>query len=194
MALTRAFLRGLGLEDDKIGAIIEAHAETVDGLKAANKSDAAELQREIDDLKGKLETSGTSAGEWESKYNDLQAEFTNYKDDLQAKATKTAKENAYRALLKSAGVADKRIDTIIKVTDFDSVKLDKDGAIKDADTLTDNIKTEWADFIAIEQTQGAGVADPPAGTGGKMSKAEIMAIKDTTKRQQAIADNIDLFR
>ena len=33
MALTRAFLKGLGLTDDQMSAIIEAHTDTVDGIK-----------------------------------------------------------------------------------------------------------------------------------------------------------------
>ena len=34
MALKRSFLKGMGLTDEQCDSIIEAHAETVDGLKA----------------------------------------------------------------------------------------------------------------------------------------------------------------
>ena len=34
MALTRKMLKAMGIEDDKIDQIIEAHTETVDGLKS----------------------------------------------------------------------------------------------------------------------------------------------------------------
>ena len=34
MALTRSFLKALGIEEEKIGEIINAHSETVSGLKA----------------------------------------------------------------------------------------------------------------------------------------------------------------
>ncbi len=33
MALTRKFLAALGIEDDKVDEIIQAHTETVNGLK-----------------------------------------------------------------------------------------------------------------------------------------------------------------
>jgi hypothetical protein len=33
MALTRKMLKAMGIEEEKIEQIIEAHAETVDGLK-----------------------------------------------------------------------------------------------------------------------------------------------------------------
>lgn len=57
MALTRKFLKALGIEDDKIEQIVEAHAETVDALKderdsyKAKAEEAAETQKELDTMK-----------------------------------------------------------------------------------------------------------------------------------------------
>ena len=34
MSLTRSFLKGMGLTEEQVGAIIDAHTETVNGLKA----------------------------------------------------------------------------------------------------------------------------------------------------------------
>ena len=56
MALTRKYLRALGIEDDKIEEIISAHLETVNPLKderdsykdKAEKTD--ELQKQVDEL------------------------------------------------------------------------------------------------------------------------------------------------
>lgn len=53
MSLTRKMLKAMGIEEEKIEQIIEAHTETVDALKAY-KEDADKLknvQRELDDLK-----------------------------------------------------------------------------------------------------------------------------------------------
>ena len=61
MALTRKLLRSMGIEDDKIDQIIEAHGETVSALKDERDQyrDAAEalpgVQKELDDLKAKPE-------------------------------------------------------------------------------------------------------------------------------------------
>ena len=38
MALTRKMLKAMGIEEDKIEQIIEAHSETVDSLKADRDS------------------------------------------------------------------------------------------------------------------------------------------------------------
>ena len=57
MALTRKLLKGMGLTDEQVDTIIEAHTDTVDGLKEqvkTYKADAEKLpnvQKELDDLK-----------------------------------------------------------------------------------------------------------------------------------------------
>ena len=97
-------------------------------------------------------------------------------------------------MLKDAGVSEKRIDSIIRVTDLNKVELDDEGKIKDSGELAKSIKDEWSDFIVTESKQGANVSNPPANTGGnKMSKDEIMAIKDTSARQKAMLEKKELF-
>lgn len=57
MSITRKLLKGMGLTEEQVDTIIEAHTETVDGLKAdvsRYKADAGKLagvQKELDDLK-----------------------------------------------------------------------------------------------------------------------------------------------
>ena len=62
----------------------------------------------------------------------------------------TAKEAAYREILKAAGVSEKRIDSVIRVSDIDGIELGEDGKVKDAEKLTNSVKSEWADFIVTE--------------------------------------------
>ena len=154
MALTRKFLTALGIEEDKADEIIKAHTETVDALKEqaeASKTDAAEvekLKKKVEELKKDLADADKS--DWEEKYNKLKTEYDDYKTDVENKATHSAKEAAYKQLLIDAGISEKRIATILRVSDIDGVELDKDGNIKAADKLTDSIKEEWADFIVTE--------------------------------------------
>ena len=195
MALTRNFLKGMGLTDEQVSSIIEAHTETVDGLKnqiAALKADADKLpgiQKQLDDLKA------NNGDDWKTKCEAAQTELANFKASVAKKEEHGAKEAAYRALLKKAGIADKRIDSVIKVSDIDGIKLGKDGEIAEADKLEDKLRTEWADFIPTTQVSGAKPANPPANVGGNTAtKADILKIKDAAERQKAIADNINLFR
>lgn len=198
MALTRKMLKAMSIEDEKIDQIIEAHTETVNGLKEERdnlKADAEKLeavQKELNKLK---EDTAKDDGKnsWKVKYDAMKEEFDEYKAEVEAKATKATKEEAFRALLKEVGVAEKRINSVVKVSDIDAIELDKDGNIKDADKLKDSVKEEWNDFIQTEQTKGADTSNPPQNNGGKKTREEILAIKDTAERQAAMAENHELF-
>lgn len=194
MALTRKSLKAMGLTDEQVDSIIEMHTETVDGLKAY-KADAEKLpgvQKELDDLKKQVAENKDDG--WKDKHDAVKKEFDDYKAAQTAKDTKAAKEAAYRALLKEAGVAERRIDAVLRVTDLDKIELE-DGKIKGADDVKNTIKTEWAEFIPVAGQAGADMAKPPANTGSTttMTKDQIMAIKDPAERQAAIAENHQLF-
>jgi hypothetical protein len=192
MAITKSFLKGLSLTDEQIEAIFEAHGETVNGLKDKIKSVEAEKQKEVDELTEKLESNNTNSTEWEKKYNSLAEEFDTYKADQDKKATISAKTTAYKSLLREAGISDKRMDSIMRVTDLEGITLNKDGSIRDSEKLSETIKEEWADFIVSTNVAGANVPTPPTGK-TSMTKAEIFAIKDTKARQKAIEENMELF-
>lgn len=198
MALTRKFLTAMGIDEEKIDEIITAHTDTVNALKEQRdgyKEDAEklpEIEKELNDLKEQHKDDGENP--FEVKYNALKEEFNDYKKEVAAKETKAAKKTAYKALLKEAGINEKRIDSVLKVTDIDKIELDDEGNIKDSETLKNNIKTEWADFIVQTSTQGANTATPPANNGkATMTKEQIYAIKDTAARQKAMAENKELF-
>lgn len=196
MALTRKYLKAMGIEDEKIDQIIDAHTETVDGLKAdiaKYKTDAEKLngvQEELDALKAKGDDG------YREKYEKEHSDFEAYKSDVAKKETHTAKEKAYRELLRGAGVKDKFIDTVIRAEQsaIDALEL-TDGKIAEPEKLTAEIKETWADFVAVTQTTAAGAANPPNNNGGSsMTKEQIMAIKDPVERQGKIAENISLFQ
>lgn len=201
MAFTRRFLSALGIEADKVDEIINAHIEVVDGLKEERdnfKKDAeklADVEKELTKAKEKLAKNGEGETVAKEDYDKLKQEYDDYKADITAKNTRTEKENAFRELLKSVGVSEKRFNAIIKVSDIDGLELDKDGKIKDAEKHTENVKSEWADFIETTTTKGANTANPPAnnGKGTGKTKEEILAIKDGAVRRQEMLNNPHLF-
>ena len=195
MAFTRKMLKAMGIEEEKIDQIIEAHVEVVNSLKderddyrdKAEKFDAT--NKELKELKA-----NNDGDSWKEKYDKLQSDFETYKEEQEAEKTKQAVTNAYKEILKKTGVSEKRIDSILKITDLSEISLNKDGSIKNTDKITESIKEEWSDFIVKEGTEGAKVENPPKNTGGtKMTKDEIFKIKDAGERQRAIADNHELF-
>lgn len=196
MALTRKLLKSMGIDDEKIDQIIDAHTEVTEALKEARdgyKVDAeklADVQKELDDLKAKGDDGYKEKYEAEKKAHD------ELKTAIENEKAFTAKENAYRELLKSAGVKEKFIDTIIRAEKsvIADLKLGDDGKIDGADTLTANAKQSWGDFIATSIVQTAGVENPPANIGGSAkTREQIMAIKDPVARQAEMAKNPGLF-
>ena len=201
MAFTRKFLSAMGIEAEKVDEIINAHIEVVDGLKEERdnfKKDAeklADVEKKLTKAEEKLAKNGEGETVSKEDYDKLKKEYDDYKADITAKTTRTEKENAFRELLKSVGVSEKRFNAIIKVSDVDGLELDKDGKIKDADKHAESVKSEWADFIETTTTKGAKTANPPAnnGKGTGKTKEEILAIKDGAVRRQEMLNNPHLF-
>ena len=104
MSITRKLLKGMGLTDEQVDTISEAHTETVDGLKAdisRYKADAGKLagvQKELDDLKA------AGDGGYKSKYEKEHSDFEAFQSNITAKETKAAKEKAVRAFFESKNI------------------------------------------------------------------------------------------
>lgn len=195
MSLTRKMLKAMGIEEEKIDQIIEAHSETVDSLKAdrdSYKEDAEKLkdvQKELDDLKAKGDDG------WKEKHDRLKEEFDQYKNDVQEKETKAAKEAAYRDVLKDANLSEKGIEKAVKYAEWDKIELDEDGKLKGANDHIKAAREEWAEYVTTTTTTGAKTSTPPVNNGGKTGKTkeEIMAIRDPAVRQAEIAKNPEAF-
>lgn len=180
MALTRKYLSAMGIEADKIDEIIEAHTETVNGLKAERDEfrEAAEklpkVQEQLNKANEALKAQGTD--EYKEKYESTKAEFDAYKKEVSDKEITASKDKAYRQMLKDAGISEKRIDSIMRVTDLQKIELDGD-KLKDVEGLAAQVKEEWADFLTTESKQGAGTDNPPpAGDDGGKPAATIPTI------------------
>lgn len=177
MAFTRATIRSLAKESG-----VEIPKEFEDALVSEHISARdAYAEEQVKAEAAKAPTEKAVNVKDSDEYKALQKSFDDYKADVSAKETKSAKSAAYRELLKSAGVSEKRIDSILKVSDIDAVELE-DGKVKDAEKLTETIKTEWADFIVATQTQGAQTPNPPANNNaaadlGKMDMKDYIAAR-----------------
>ncbi len=196
MALTRKMLKAMGIDDEKIDQIIEAHTETVDALKDERDKYREDAEK-LPDVQKKLDTAlKASSGDesFEAKYNALKKDFEEYKGEVTAKETKGAKVTALKGLLKKVGVLDKCIDNVVDITNLDDIKLDKDGNIVDTDKHEKSFREKWSGLIVTEGEKKPTPETPPT-DGGKtpMTRDDIMKISDTSKRQAAIAENIELF-
>lgn len=176
MALTRKFLSALGIEAEKVDEIIDAHTETVNGLKAEIETakegaeDSKKLESENKRLKSELATLKEAAEKpdtYKVKYEAIKEEFEEYKKGIETEKSEKSKRDAFKAFLKELGISEKRLDSVIKVSDLSKIKLDDDGKVKDEDgKLAESLKKEWEDFIVVEHSKGADTSKPPKNDGG----------------------------
>ena len=159
MAFTRSFLKASGLTDEQISAVMEEHIALVNPLKEERDRYKAEaeqlpgLQKQLEESKG--------GEDFRKKYEDEHQAFEDYKTKVKQDAEAAEVRAAYRKLLVEEKISEKRIDTVMKCTDFSGITLDKSGNIQDADKRREAIRSEWADFITKEEKRGAGVETPP---------------------------------
>jgi hypothetical protein len=186
-------LKAMGIEEEKIDQIIEAHTEVTDALKTENeglKKKAADydtVKKELDVLKA------NPTDDWKDKHDKVKKEFDDYKNGIESEKTLASKKNAVKSIIESAGIKDPAIVELIMLkTKYDDIQLDGD-KVKDAEALTNTFKTDYAAYVEKDSKGGAKVDNPPKNNGGKMTKQEIMAISDDDARIKAIAENRELF-
>lgn len=152
----------MGIEERQIETIIEAHTDTVNGLKA-KRDEYKELAAQVPDLQKQLEEVAAALEEsedWKSKYEGEKKALKDYQAKVEDEKAERAKAKAYRDMLEEAGIDPKRINAVMRVTDLTKVEM-SDGKLKDADKLAESAKSEWSDFVLKTKTQGANPATPP---------------------------------
>lgn len=156
-------------------------------LKAA-KEQLADFQKQVTDLTDNLGKALTE-------------------DDVKAavEAAKAEAEKAQQELAASASDREKRLtveNELIKANcidtagamahiDMGGVEIAKDGHVSGLDVA--KLAEDYAHLFQQPNTSSVSSAGTPAGAGKKMTKEEIMAIKNPQKRHKAIEDNYELF-
>ena len=177
--------------EEKEQQIMEGHIGVTDGLKDKIETLQAEADK-VSDLQKQLEAKD-GGEDFKAKYEKEHADFEDFKQKTAKDAEASKVRSEYRKLLIGEQISEKRVEAILKVTDFSKMKLDKDGHLEGEDNLRKSIGDEWGEFKTTVTEKGAEVEKPPHTSKGTMSKADILAIKDTSERQKAIAENLNLF-
>lgn len=167
MAFTRKYLASLGLENDKIDAIIEAHTEVTDALKADITKYKTEADK-IPNLEKKVkeaEQDKANADKFKADYEAEKAAHDKLKSDNAAQAETAKKTAALKKLLKDSGYHEKGFDKIVKYTDLNSLELDENGNFKNAEKITADIESEWGEYKGKTE-KFEHVPDNPPNNGG----------------------------
>ena len=188
MALTRKMLRSMGLAEEQVEAIIDAHVEAVDALKGF-EADA----RRLEAVSRELDAAKSAESETRRRYEDEHRAFEAYRAEAERRETDARKAALYRAALASAGVDARRHDAILRASDLSTLRV-ADGQLEDADAVREAIRREWGDFIPVTTTRGTRVEHPPVNRGAGLTREQIMDIRDSAARQRAIAANLEQFQ
>lgn len=189
MALTRKLLKGMSLTDEQMDTIIEAHAETVDGLK--NKiSELEDQAKEIPTLQKKLEQAQAAIGDGDeemvpkAEYDKLKKNFDDFKGEITAKEAKATKEKAARAYYESKNIIGKSLEIAMRGSRDEIAALEMDGEkIKDPAALDALIAGDFAGLVGTTSTRGANTETPPSTYSGadsgekKPSRAAVLAAR-----------------
>ena len=191
MALTRKLLKGMGLTDEQVDTIIEAHTDTVDGLKEqvkTYKADAEKLpnvQKELDELKA------AGDGGWEEKAKDFEKKYNDLVAENKNKEAKAAKESAAKAFFESKGITGNSLEIAMRGSSAEIAALDLEGEkIKDSSALDALVNGTFKALVSTTTTKGANIPNPPVTTPNKaysaddirkMSPAEINKNWDSIK-------------
>lgn len=189
MALSRKFLKAMGLTEEQIDSVVEAHRETVDGLQKsltaaedkAKKYDGVE--KELNELKSK----GTE--DYKAKYEAEHTAFEAYKSDVTAKETRAAKEAAVKAYFEGKNIVGKNQTIAMRgiKAELDGFELDDNGKLKNTASLDELIKGDYAGLISTIKTEGAHTSTPPNNTGG--NTFETMTLTEKMRYANAHPDD-----
>ena len=202
MAFRREDIRevlGEAYTDEIASKLVSLHRSVVDPLKDdldSAKRDATKwkteaeklpgIQKELDDLK--------NGEDWKGKYESEKKAHDEYKAQVARDAEAAKIKAAYRKLLVEERISAKTIDAVVNATDYSGMKLKDDGTLDNIDALKKEISEKWGGFQVSTRQRGENVDNPPQNGNGRLSKEEILGIRDTAKRQEAIRDNLDLFQ
>lgn len=190
--------------DEQLKSVMDLNGADVEKVKAkvtALEADVKERKEAFDKLNTEFEalkTANASGEDWKAKFDALQAE--NVAKEKQAEADRIMKEkteninNRFNAAVGEKKFSHEAIRESYLKKFGDALDSAENQGKSDIDILHALTKDDASAFAGITAVKLQG--GRPQGVGGKTynTKADIMAIKDSTERQQAIADNISLFK
>lgn len=188
MAFTRSRIRDLAKESG-----VELQKEFEDAL-VIEHLEARDAYAQTEIQKYESENKQISVKDSE-EYKKLKQEYETYKNGVIKKEEKAAKEKAVRAYFESKNITGKNLELAMRGSgnEIETIEMDGD-KIKDSTALDTLVSGVYADLVTTTTTKGAQTSNPPANNGGKkMSRSDIVKIKDPMERRAAIAANMEIF-
>jgi len=150
---------------DVLGKICELHTDSIGDMPQTIKELRQKLEtaeRERDAARAQLPKEGEETVS-KADYDKLQSDFDTYKNGIEAKESRAAREKAARAYFESKNITGRNLDIAMRgaAAEIDSIELDGE-AIKDAAALDALVNGTFAGLVATESVSGANTSNPPA--------------------------------
>ena len=171
-------------DKDAIDKIMQAYGAGIENAKSQAKS---ELQAENDTLKQQLEQQTKAINDLQAKegasaeskqqFEDLKAQFDQYKLDSEANLAQITKTNAVALALKDVGAYNS--EDLMKFIDLDKIELGEDGKPQLEDTINSLKESSPYLFQAEDKQPNPNISvhgNPPAETGYDHLSAEDKAL------------------
>lgn len=167
------------------------HAAANKRLTEENKSlkeQVAQMRKQMDDFQAKLDGAKT-AEDVQAAVDAAKAEAKDAADKAAADWKEREKALTVQNALIQAGCAD--TVALMAHIDMSGIEVASDGHISGLDA--GKLKEAYPYLFGEANAQQIASAAAPGGAGRKMSKEEILAVKDGAERRRLIAENMDLF-
>lgn len=191
MALTRKYLKTLGVDAEAIDQIIEAHTDTVDALKR-ERDEAKEQAEKLADVTRERDELQARVQEMEKSGGNVKKEFDEYKARIEAEKLAEKQRASVRKALEAEKADPRVIELLLQSVDMSRAEMDGDN-VKNAADLVKPVRERYPDSFGVESIGGIARRAPLSGGSKTMTREEIAAIKDQGARQKAIAQNMQLF-
>ena len=175
MSLTRSYLKSLGLDEEKVSSVIEAHSETVtalNGTYADLESRYSELEARYNGVKAdadklpslQQELDALKKEDYRARYESEKSAHEALKDTVAKKEARAAREQAVRAYYIGKSISGDNLTIAMRGTPLDEVKLAEDGTIADTKPLDDLVAGDFRPLIRTEPAPRRTVA-----SGGRLA-------------------------
>lgn len=171
---------------------VENSKEIVDAILDMHNAELTEAKEKSVDLTKYVE---------KSKYDELEArlnkfkdydELVKFKEDTLKKELNVKKTDAVIALLKENNANQKAVKLLAKEFDIDSIELDENGKVKNADDLIKGVKENYADFFTQEENGGVSPRNPTNNDSPTITK-EAFKKMSLSERSKLASENIELY-
>lgn len=181
MAFTRKMLKALGIEEDKIEQIMEAHTEVTDALIVERDTAKAaagklpEVQEELKKVKNDLKEAEKVRDDYKTQFETVNSEHEKLTKEITEKATAEKTDKALYEWAKKQGYSENGAKKIVKYGGYrNRIKFDDDGKPTNLDELADDVATEWGEYKGSEPKTETHKGGEPM-TGGTEPKQSLAA-------------------